>query len=204
MDSETSVANNSLSGAPAPAITANYKQALLKASREPESLTREEVRLLVHGLPRKYRHKNVSPEYIEAAFDNGQLTLHELARTNIIDVNRAIEALGRAGHLQKASRLVEHMIKFEKANQHTLASFFQACRATHNSQVAIEVWERWAEVRPLLVLHTTQAAKSHLQPTQHLSIYVLLKSRTALHTNIHSHVMEAPCMLSEGLSGTML
>lgn len=127
-----------------------YEKAVEKAATAAERLTADEVKLLTNGLPRYYRHKDVPAEYIESAFDNGMLTLHELARTNTLDLNRAVKRIGLNGQLQKAMRLVEHLIKFQKANQHTLASFFQACLRTHRPNVALQTWEKWVPVRSLL------------------------------------------------------
>jgi hypothetical protein len=124
-----------------------YEAAVQKAASAAERLTAAEVKLLTNGLPRYYRHKSVPAAYIESAFDCGMLTLHELARTNKIDLNYAVKVIGESGQLQKAMRLVEHLIKFQKANQHTLASFFQACLTAHRPTIALQTWERWVPVR---------------------------------------------------------
>jgi hypothetical protein len=136
-----------------------YDKAVKKAAASAERLTAAEVKLLTNGLPRYYRHKAVPAAYIESAFDGGMLTLHELARTNMMDLNRAVKAIGASGELQKAMRLVEHLIKFQKANQHTLASFFQACLAAHRPTIALQSWERWVPVCPHLCIAAAKSAQ---------------------------------------------
>jgi hypothetical protein len=130
-----------------------YEAAVRKAASAAERLTAAEVKLLTNGLPRLFRHKSVPAAYIESAFDGGMLTLHELARTNMIDLNLAVKVIGENGQLQKAMRLVEHLIKFQKANQHTLASFFTACLKAHRPTVALQTWERWVPVCPIPLCH---------------------------------------------------
>ena len=83
-----------------------YEKVVQKAASSAERLTAEELKLLTNGLPRYYRHKAVPAAYIESAFDGGMLTLHEIARTNKIDLNHAVKVIGEAVQLEKAMRLV--------------------------------------------------------------------------------------------------
>eukprot|EP00892_Ulva_mutabilis_P010592 jgi/Ulvmu1/7905/UM004_0137.1 len=122
-----------------------YYQTEEKAERDPGSLTADELRLLVRGLPRHYRHKHVPPQFVEEAFDGGMLTLHELARTNGIDLNRAVKYIGENGQLLKALRLTNYLVLTGKANQHTLIAFFQACDSVNRPMVVARVWEMWMQ-----------------------------------------------------------
>lgn len=137
-----------------------YEKVVQKAASSAERLTAEELKLLTNGLPRYYRHKAVPAAYIESAFDCGMLTLHEIARTNKIDLNHAVKVIGEAGQLEKAMRLVELLIKFQKANQHTLASFFQACLAVHRPTIALRTWERWVPARSHTCMQCTRSRSS--------------------------------------------
>jgi hypothetical protein len=125
-----------------------------KAHKDPHSLSQNEIRLLVNGLPRNYRHKRVPPAFVEHAFDCGALTLFELSRTNTIDLNMAVLAIGKRGDLRKALSLVDYLVRCSKANQHTLAMFFRACGDIRKPQVAVRVWERWNQVRLLCIWAT--------------------------------------------------
>lgn len=129
-----------------PEIYAWYRRTEEKAGRHPASLTSDELRLLVRGLPRHYRHKHVPSYLVEEAFDGGMLTFHELARTNCIDLNHAIRYIGEKGQLLKALRLTNYLVQTGKANQHTLAAFFGTCAHVNRPMVVPRVWEMWMRV----------------------------------------------------------
>lgn len=129
-----------------PPIKQLYHEAAEKALRDPKSLSRAELSILVNGLPRHYRHKHVPPQLVEEAFDGGMLTLHELARTLKLDLNVAVKYIGEKGELRKALRLTDYLVRTTKANQHTIAAFFQACATVNRPTVAARVWEMWVQV----------------------------------------------------------
>lgn len=136
-----------------PPIKEQYAEAEEKALRDPSGLSAKELSMLVNGLPRHYRHKHVSPEFVEEAFDGGMLTLHELGRTLKLDLNVAVKQIGSSGQLRKALRLADYLVRTKKANQHTLAAFFQACAAVNRPTVAARVWEMWVPVCAAASLH---------------------------------------------------
>lgn len=130
----------------APSRPLAYGRIEERAERDPGSLTADELRLLVRGLPRHFRHKHVPPKVVEEAFDGGMLTLHELARTNGIDLNRAVKYIGENGQLLKALRLTNYLVLTGKGNQHTLAAFFQACESVNRPMLVPRLWEVWMKV----------------------------------------------------------
>lgn len=129
-----------------PPVKVLFRETSVKADRDPASLTAKELAILVNGLPRHYRHKHVPPELVEEAFDGGMLTLHELARTLKVDLNVAVKHIGEKGQLRKALRLTDYLVRTQKANEHTLAAFFQACRNVDRPTAAARVWEMWVPV----------------------------------------------------------
>lgn len=131
-----------------PPVKELYRQTSAKADRDPTGLTAEELATLVNGLPRRFRHKHVPPELVEEAFDGGMLTLHELARTLKLDLNVAVKHIGEKGQLRKALRLTDYLVRTQKANEHTLAAFFQACKTVDRPTAAARVWEMWVPVCP--------------------------------------------------------
>lgn len=138
-----------------------YEEAAKKAEIAADTLNEAEIKLLTNGLPRLYRHKAAPAAYIESAFDSGMLTVHELARTNKQDLNNAVKVIGESGQLQKALRLVDHLIKFQKANQHTLARFLNACHTVNQPTVALQTWERWLPVRSSTRVRVSTCRQHH-------------------------------------------
>jgi hypothetical protein len=125
-----------------------------KAELDPDALSHDECLEYVNALPNAIRtNRSISARSVEVALEDGSINVHWMANCVVIDLNRAVLALGSMGKLVQAGRVVEAMLLYNKANQHTFAMFFKACLICRRPEASFKGWRRWAQVRAPDQLH---------------------------------------------------
>jgi hypothetical protein len=128
--------------------TQNFVQRAWRlALASPASMTPDDVRAYVNGLPRSLRLFEISPREVEELLVAGRLDMHVAAKCNMLHLNRAVLRIGEAGRLGRAKALVDLLVRLGKANQHTFAMFFQACAQRASVDAALRIYPQWADVR---------------------------------------------------------